>query len=528
MALRRILQPLDRIVTEHPDAVALIALVISLALRFHEGAQTYLNPDEAHYFEMSIPNGIGALYQSALDTHHPALYIILMHWIGKVSEHELALRSVAMASGTLFPWFLYRWLSLVWSRLAGLLALLLVAFAPPMISLSAQARGYTLAFLAICACLYFQERALRESSSRWMAFSGAALCVGIVTEYFVAFFAVAAGIAFLLRARKQPPPGRLWQIWAAGQACGVVLYGFLFVTQILPMLSTSMGQAEQEAWLHGTFPWPGDNLAVFLYSAVIKQFLWLFASNPLGHLMRVASLAGLWFLWKGPSRSGQLPSRLTIALTVTMFALTAVGSTAHFHPFGESRHTGFLGIFIAAVIAIAFERLIRRSPGILLPAALVLLPAWNLVANEDPNNIPRARHQRDEMLAGIQYLRANIPAGSAILMDEETRLILAYYMDVRRTSPVPHSQALESGPGGYRFASYRLSFRSTDEIAEDARRFRADYFVPADTAVWLIDGGWNLFKMRKDAQQQHYEITRFGNVLWILRVPAERRPGAAS
>jgi hypothetical protein len=37
-------------------------------------------------------------------------------------------------------------------------ALLLVAFAPPMISLSAQARGYTLAFLAICACLYFQER----------------------------------------------------------------------------------------------------------------------------------------------------------------------------------------------------------------------------------------------------------------------------------------------------------------------------------------------------------------------------------
>src|SRR5690606_24715090 len=140
---------------------------------------------------------------------------------------------------------------------------------------------------------------------------------------------------------------------------------------------------------------------------------------------------------------------------------------AHFHPFGESRHTAFLGIFLAAAIAIACERLIRRHPGILLPAALVVLPAWHLVANEDWHNIARARHDRDQMLAAVHHLRATIPAGSAILMDEETRFILAYYTDSPRTPSVPHSQAVASGAGGFRLAAYRHSFRSTDEIAED-------------------------------------------------------------
>lgn len=515
---------------EHPDAVALVALVVSFVLRFNEAAQTYLNPDEVHYFQMSIPSGIRTLYQSALGTHHPALYIVLMHWLGKVSEHEMALRSVAIAAGTVFPWFLYRWLSLVWNRLAGLLALLLVAFAPHMISLSAQARGYTLAFLGICACLYFQERALRESSSRWMMVSSAALCLGIISEYFVAFFAVAAGIGFLFRAWKQSPPRRLWLTWAAGQACGVAFYGFLFVTQILPMLSSPMGETENQGWLRGAFPWPGDNLAVFLAAATVKQFAWLFASIPLGALMILPFLAGLWFLWKGQSPTERLPSRLIIALTETMFVLAAAAAVAHFHPFGRSRHTGFLGIFIAVVVAIALERLLRHRPGIVLPAALVLLPAWQLAATEDQNNILRARHQRDQMLAAIEHLRARIPAGAAILMDGETRRLVDYYAGPRGSGRVPREQqALEWASGDYRLVSYGDTYRSIGQVAEDLRRFRVDYRVPSDTAVWLIEGGWDLFEYRNTPQEQAFRASmeNFGNALWIVRVPPELSARAA-
>jgi hypothetical protein len=52
--------------------------------------------------------------------------------------------------------------------------------------------------------------------------------------------------------------------------------------------------------------------------------------------------------------------------------------------------------------------------------------------------------------------------------------------------------------------------------------------VPADTAVWLIDGGWTLFRVGNHDELQDYKITRFGNVLWILRVPAELSLGDAS
>jgi len=530
ITLRRILQPLDRIVTEHPDAVALAALVVSFIPRFNEAAQTYLNPDEVLYFQMSIPSGIRTLYQSALGTQHPALYVVLMHWLSKVGEHEVALRSVAIAAGTVFPWFLYRWVSLVWNRLAGLLALLLVAFAPHLISLSAQTRGYTLAFLGICACLYFQERALRESSSRWMIVSSAALCLGIVSEYYVAFFAAAAGVGFLLRAWKQAPSRRLWIAWAVGQACGVALYGFLFVTQIRPMLSSPMGDAENEGWLHGAFPWPGDNLAVFLASGAVKQFAWLFASISTGTLMTLPFVAGLWFLWKGKSPAERLPSRLVIALTATMFVLAAAAAVFHFHPFGRSRHTGFLGIFIAAVIAIALERVLRRRPGMLLPAALVLLPAWHFFAIEDQNNIAASRHQRRRMLAAIEHLRTRIPAGAAILMDGETRLLVDYYAGPRGSARVPRQQkAREWASGDYRLVSYRFSYQAIPQIADDLRQFRADYRLPSDNAVWLIDGGWSLFEYRNTPQDQAFRtgMENLGDVLWIVKVPPVLSAGAA-
>lgn len=521
MILRRVPSILDRIVTDHPDRVALAALALALVLIALDAATTYLNPDEAHYFQMSVPNGLRELYQSALGTHHPALYIMLMHWLSKLSEHELALRSVAVVAGALFPWFLYRWLSLVWTPLAGLLALLLTAFAPHVVTLSAEARGYTLAFMGIFACLYFQERAWRESSSRWMMLSSAALCVAIFAEYFVAFFAGAAGLCFLLRAWTQRPSNRLWVTWAAGQACAIALYGFLFVTQIQPIMASPMGQTEQEPWLHDTFP-DGRNLAYFLASSTLKQFAWLFASPSYGRLMVIPFLAGLWILWKG--RSGvadRLPARLLIVLTALMFALAGLASVAHVHPFGRTRHTGILGIFAVATIAVALEQWVRRSPGVILPAALLLIPAWHLVAVEG-SNIARARHQRAHMVAGVDRLRTSIPAGSTILVDQETRWMLDYYLG-RGTLDRPPRQTEEPRElvsGGYRLVMYRFHYLSADALAEDVRRFRADYRVPPDADVWFVDGGWLLWERSASEQKQFHE-ENFGNVLSVMRLSPE-------
>ena len=521
---RRVLSFLDRIVSDYPDRVALAALAISFALCFLKAGRTYLNPDEAHYFQMSIPNGLRDLYQSALGTHHPALYIMLMHWLSKISEQELALRSVALAAGVLFPWFLYRWLSLVWTPLAGLLALLLTAFAPHLMTLNAEARGYTLAFMGVFACLYFQERAVRESSSRWMILSSAALCVAIASEFFVAFFAGAAGFCYLLRAWKQPAARQLWVIWALGQACGIALYGFLYLTQIRPIMSSPMGQTEMEPWLHDTFPWPGeDNLPYFLVSATLKQVAWIFAAPSYGRLMTIPFLAGLWFLWKGRSAKviEGLPGRLLVGITAIMFALAAAGSVAHDHPFGRTRHTGILGIFAVAAIAVAVERLVRHRPGLILPAMAILFPLWHRGAVET-TNIPRARHQRAHMMAGVDRLRALIPSGSTILVDQETRLMLDYYLELdrRARTPQPPQEARELVSGGYRFVSYRFDYLSTGQLEEDLGRFRVDYGVPPDTMVWLVDGGW-LVWARTESQQKAFNEEKFGQVLSILRLPPE-------
>ncbi len=529
-SLGAIHRSLDRIVTAHPDALALAALAVSFPLRLHEAATTYLNPDEANYFRMSIPNGLRDLYHSALGTHHPALYIMLMHLVGKLSVEELMLRAVALIAGMLFPWFLYRWLSLVWNRLAGLVALLLVTFAPHLILLSAQARSYTLAYLGIFAFLYCQERALRASSARWMLLATAPLCMAIFSEYFVAYFAGAAGLAFLIRAWKQPPSAPLWTAWAAGQACGIALYVFLFFSQIQPLLSSGKGEVESQAWLIPAFPQPGENLVLFLGRAVVKQFAYIFASIPLGIAMMLAFLAGVWFLWTAKAPIQRIPARLLVLLTTTMFVLAAAGSIARFHPLARTRHTAVLGIFAATIVAIAFERVFRSRPGLLLPAALLLLPVWWLTATPDQHNIPVDRHQRGPMLAAIARVRQEIPAGAPVLMSFNTRIEVDYYLHSRQ---IPFEARDRRVPewitNDYRLVSYSDSYPSPAKLFADLQRFRAEYGVPPGDPVWFLDGGWDPFDYHHVPQAQTYagNMEDFSGSLLVARLPPEYLAGSA-
>jgi hypothetical protein len=287
-----------------------------------------------------------------------------------------------------------------------------------------------------------------------------------------------------------------------------------------------MAKAEHYTSFRHLFPWPGNNLALFFAAAVAKQFTWLFASIPLGLLMTLPCLAGLWLLWNGQPSGERSRCRLIVGMIATMFALVALSAMGHFHPFGGSRHTGFLGIFIAVSIAVAFERLVRGAPGLVLPAALVLLPAWQFAGKvEHRDNVTRIDPwQRDQMLAGIEYLREQVPGGATILLDQETRRLVAYYAGPSGPSRVPRDQsAPEWRSGDYRLVSYRFTYRSIDEVIQDLRRFRGEYRVPAAVPVWLIDGGWNFFEYRNTPYEQFFRagIKKFGNALWIVRAPPE-------
>jgi 4-amino-4-deoxy-L-arabinose transferase-like glycosyltransferase len=483
---------------KHANLLAGIALAIALAIRIFEAARTYLNPDELLHLSFSDAVSFAELYQKAAAFHHPALFASILYAFRSLfGDSELVLRSVPVIAGAVFPWFLYRWLSLIWNHQAGLIALLLAAFAPHLVSLSAQVRSYTLAFACIFCFLYLQERAVRESSPRFMAGAMAALWIAILSEYFTAFIALTAGLAFLYRIWKDRMPRKsVLIVWTAGQTVGVAIYAFLFVTQIRPMLSNASGDTASHPWLRSTFPWPGDNLFAFLAESTIGQFAWIFASLWIGRVMLLPFLLGLALLWL---KEKDLARQTTAAMIVTMFALAAAASIAHVHPYGRSRHTAFLGLFAIAVIAIALDYGLRYLPlpnWTLVPLIAAGIVEWHLGTASYAHDIPSTRNQRSHLLANIQVLTTQIPPGSAILIDTQTRQILDYYR-----APLDR----------FRVVTHRFNYSSVAQVREDNQKGACD---------WFIKGGWILprFENRNQERAARAAMLNRNETLWMIPI----------
>ncbi len=487
------------------DLTAIVLLIIAFVPRFLMASGTYLHPDEAKFFSLSLPDRFPELYLSALQTYRPPLYIVLMHYAGKITESELSLRAISAVSGTVFPWFIYRWLGLAWNKAAGLLALLILAFAPHLISLSAQARGYMLAFLAIAVSLYCLERAIESSSSRWLAASASALYVGIFTEYLVAFYCAAAGMYFIARVwgRRQR---RFIFCWMATQVGGLAIYALFLITHVSRKIGDAGTETQLNGWLHGALRWPGDNAAVFLATATVKQFAYLFASVPVGLLMIFPFLIGLWLLYRG-RLSDQRRGRATLLLFLVPFLLTAVGAFAHYYPYGRSRHTAFLGIFIACSVAIALERLLAARSWILLPFLVLAIGLWLPFGEEDQYNIPSARHDRQEMLETARTLRETVLPGSTVLISQEARWLTQYY--VWPDTP------------DFLLVNYRYTYSDLSEVAADVQRLRRDARLAADAPVWFIEGP-QLVRYRGRPLGEMYRQTirnPSSKTLYLVRIP---------
>jgi len=529
MTYRRLRAVLADLLDSRTDLLALTTLLVSVIPRLLEATSTYLNPDEASYFSMAVADTIPTIYERSLHTHHPPLFVFILALTHPFTHSELALRAVPVLAGTVFPWFIYRWLGLVWNKLAGYLALLILAFSPFLIGLSAEARGYTLALLGVAASLYLLERAIRESSPALMAASAGALYVAIVSEYFTAFYAPAAGLYFIARVWGTGPRRSLLVSWVAAQAGGVALYVLLYLTHISRIAEESSSSTAMEGFLRGGFPWPGDNPLVFLIAACAKQFMFLFSSIPLGAAMILPFLLGLWLLWRGQSAQSR-GTHTVILLVLLPFLAAAAGAFLRVHPFTRSRHTVVIGLFVAAAIAISFERLLRDRKWLVLPGALALIALWHSVVGEPPNTVPGVRHEKARLHDLVEHMRATVPQGATILCDDETKYIVDYYLGPGEPPWAHRVPGVSGWSNRFRLVSYRYSFQDDDQVLEDLASARREYNLGSED-IWLVEGGWILRRFQSPKLQPLVaEEQNFGRAitLYRMRVAAPRYPALDS
>jgi len=152
--------------TSTPFAIAIVSP--GSVARIVLARKTFLNPDEVlHYLMINEPS-LRLAYKASLTNAHPPLIYLLLYICHLLGRPELILRLPLVLAGTAFCWFAFKWVQALFGEAASLIALIVVAFSPTLIALSAEVREYALLLFCVTAALYFLERAFDEKSVRAM------------------------------------------------------------------------------------------------------------------------------------------------------------------------------------------------------------------------------------------------------------------------------------------------------------------------------------------------------------------------
>jgi hypothetical protein len=477
------LRQLETRLSDRLDWAAAGLLLAALVLRMRLAAESYLNPDEAWVSLLAVPGSIGELYAQAARTAHPPLLVFLVHAVKRVSDAELALRIVPAVAGVLFPWLVYRWLGLIWSRTSGFLALALLAFSPALAALSAQVRGYTLLLAFVAAALYSLERALSEDSPAWMGAFAAALYLAVLTEYSAAMFVLPAALYVLWQGRARRLRGATWVVWVAGQAGAALIYLGLLFSQVLPRLERARTSGEYEIWLEPLFPRSGDHPLRVLAAGLLAQLGYLVVADWAPPACALLWPAGLVLVGRR--------ARALLVLFGGPVLLMWMATLARLHPYGGSRHSVLLALSLAAGIAVAADRALSSRP------ALVALLALAFAFTAGSPSLARARldmpaesQQKRHLEAALAFLGQRLPPDAVLLTDVETRQILGHYLAGREWLPETRHLPSEEQIGPMRVFAARWAYANVRELVADLELFRGRYYPPPGELVRVMDAGF--------------------------------------
>ena len=467
-----------------------VVLVCGVALRVREAAFGYLSPDEAMHVALAVPEDWSERLASALLSSHPPLLIFAQHWVNGLGPAEWALRLIPLTCGSLVPLLVYLWLRRSWGTTAAVAGLVLTAFSPRLISLSAEIRSYSTALLALSISLWLLERGLQRRSAAHLAAASCAMFLAVAADFSSVFLVLGAGFYFLIRARQLALAPGLYVAWSVGQGAALALLVWLHRAQVVDFTSSSARDDATGQWLRGAFLQHGDNPAVFAVSASVKQFAYFFASVPAGVVAATVASAALLLLLLGKPARNRDASLAWFVLLFSPLLANLLAAMVQVFPFGRSRHTAYCGIVIAALLGIAAQHWIRRRQAALAATALLLVPVWLVSASEDPLQVPRALRHKRHVQRLLDEVRPLMTPGSLFLLDAQSGWLLFHYLDL---GPRPRGDERQ----------LQLLRRDGCDIAVlDWRPKDRDYFTSAwrelertvgterAATAWIIDGGF--------------------------------------
>ena len=507
-------------------------LALALLLRMLKAATTFLNPDEAyHYFVANQPS-VWLAYQAGLTSAHPPFMFVLLYLWRALGSSELALRVPFVISSTLSCWVAFQWIGRICSRQTALLALLLLAFFPPLVMLGSEIRQYSFLLLFMACALYFFERAIQEGSIAMTALFSLALCAALLTHYSSLLLVLALGLYAPVRYLYVRQPLRVVLTWALCQIAILGLSSFFYFTQIRKLETHGAASGMAGGYLHEDLFHAGREAELVFISRQTFAFFHYLAGQPIiGALLLLCFAAGTASLFRRKVfPAGNLEKSHIAWLLLISFAVTWSAAVLGKYPFGGTRHSIFLAPFAVLGACIAGTGYNwRRAPwSPILVAVLAIAVCYLLPAPRDSHFAP-GNQDRRLMREAVKFLRDSAPQGSVVLVDMQSRLPFLYYFCPETTVAFTQRTAtpLKSGCGGY------AAFTSApDEWMLSARdeglRQITGYSNSAPVSVFLT--GWNVDKvgevrLRLQALSSH--CGSFGqNILVCSSVKPEPQPNS--
>jgi hypothetical protein len=514
---------LERWLHDHLQGVALVVTVAGLVVRVVAASRSYLNPDEAlHYLLINEPS-LFLAYKASLTNAHPPLIYLLLYFCHLVGRSELMLRLPLIFAGTAFCWFTFKWIRALFGGPASLIALIVVAFSPTLIALSAEVREYALLLFCMAAALCFLERAFEEKSVRTMCYFSLFLYLAILSHYSAAFFVLAVGVYALARVADSGCPRKVITAWAIGQVGALAIYFFLYVTHIskirhsLALWALSFGDT--------FFRLNEESIFHFTRENTWNIFVYMFAQPYVAGVMLIGFVVGVAVFFfrefmSAPRNHG--PRHIGIQLLLPFVAVWAA-AIAGIYPYIGSRHTIVLAPFAIAAASFLFAAICRQKMWAGALVATLLMGLSNFYGTPSEPSITKANQSRVLMTDAVSYMHQSIPEGDLVLADMESSLMLAYYYC--RAEEVffmswSGTNFDQFSCNGHLIVSLHFWLLGPEGLAVPFEKMVHNYGLRPGDRVWVFQAGWGgnlLARLPQHLAQFHCITPRtFGENITIV------------